>query len=238
MLKLAYEDGKLLRLPVLRKLKEAPPRSGFFERERYEAVRRHLRPDLQVAVAIAYAFGWRMQSEVLTLERRQVDLEAGTIRLDAGATKNDEARLVYLTPELTAALAEQLDRVRALERETGRIVRYVFPHETAGRRHGVGDRIRNFRRAWATACKKAGCPGMLRHDFRRTAVRNLVNDGTPEKVAMLITGHKTRAVFDRYHIVAPEDLKAASARIAARDGRSASQQPRRLRLGDQEVRER
>ena len=57
---------------------------------------------------------------------------------------------------------------------------------------------------------------MLRRDFRRTAVRNLVNDGTPEKVAMMITGPRTRSVFDRYHIVAPEDLRAAAARIAAR----------------------
>jgi hypothetical protein len=72
MLRLAYEHGKLLRLPVIRKLKEAAPRQGFFERDAYEAVRRRLRPDLQVAVAIEYAFGWRCQSEVLRLERRQV----------------------------------------------------------------------------------------------------------------------------------------------------------------------
>ena len=56
------------------------------------------------AVAIAYTYGWRMQSEVLTLERRQLDLEAGTLRLDPGSTKNDEGRVIYLTPEVKALL--------------------------------------------------------------------------------------------------------------------------------------
>jgi hypothetical protein len=97
MLRLAYEHGKLMRPPVIRKLKEASPRAGFFERAPYEAVRRRLKPDLQVAVTIAYTYGWRVQ-EILGLERRQLDLERGTLRLDPGTTKNDESRVVYLTP--------------------------------------------------------------------------------------------------------------------------------------------
>ena len=69
MLRLAYEHGKLARVPVIRKLKEAPPRQGFFERERYDAVRARLLPDLRVATDVAYAFGWRVRDEVLALER-------------------------------------------------------------------------------------------------------------------------------------------------------------------------
>lgn len=211
MLRLAYENGKFLRLPVIRKLKEAAPRSGFFEREQYEAVRRRLRPDLQVAVAIAYTFGWRIRTEVLALERRHVDLEAGTIRLDPGMAKNDEGRVVYLPPDLKGQISAQIERIRVLEMQTGRIVPYLFPRLTGRRR---GRRIGDFRKAWATACKKAGVPGKLRHDFRRTAVRNMVNLGVPERVAMKVTGHKTRAVFDRYHIVSPGDLKDVAHKLA------------------------
>ena len=91
-------------------------------------------------VDIAYTFGWRMQSEVLTLERRQLDLDAGTIRLDPGTTKNDDGSLVYLPAALKAQLAAQVDRVRTLERRLERIVPSLFPHP-AGRRQGerVGD---------------------------------------------------------------------------------------------------
>ena len=210
MLRLAYENGKLLRLPVIRKLKEAAPRQGFFEWEEYEAVRRRPPPDLQVAVAIAYTFGWRMQSEVLSLERQHLDLRAGTLRLDPGTTKNDDGRLVYLTPDLAAQLAAQVERVRDLERRTGRIIPYVFPHFRGSHK---GERRRDFRKVWAEACKKADVPGRLRHDFRRTAVRNMVNLGVPERVAMKVTGHKTRSIFDRYHIVSPADLRDVARRL-------------------------
>jgi integrase len=153
MMRLAYEHNKLVRPPVIHKLKEGAPRQGFFEREQFEAVRQHLSADLQVAVTIAYTFGWRMQSEVLTLERRQLDLDAGTLRLEPGSTKNDDGRVVYLTAELKSLLAAQLERVRTLEREMGCILMPLFPHLKGRHR---GRRIQDFKKAWKVACEKAG----------------------------------------------------------------------------------
>ena len=216
--RLALENGHVTRVPVIRKLKEAAPRQGFFEREQFAAVRKHLPDDLQVAATVAYTYGWRTQSEVLTLERRQLDLEAETLRLDPGTTKNDDGRLVFLTPELKTLLSAQVERVKALEKKLGRIIPYLFPH--LGQRGGhinqglVGTMKTDFRKAWVTACKRAGIPGALRHDCRRTAVRNMVNEGVPERVAMKVTGHRTRSVFDRYHIVSPADPKEASRKLA------------------------
>jgi integrase len=66
---------------------------------------------------------------------------------------------------------------------------------------------------WKTACKAAGVPGRLAHDFRRTAVRNLERRGVPRSVAMKITGHRTEAVYRRYAIVSDADLQEATLRL-------------------------
>jgi integrase len=148
-------------------------------------------------VGLAYALGWRMLSVVLTLQRRQVDLETGTLRLEPATTKNDEGRrVVYLPADLKGALLAQLARVDALQKRLGRIIPWVFPnftgvkmaHEGRRRTRVLGERRGDFRKAWLTACKAAGCPWMLRHDFRRTVVRNMVNAGVAERVAMQVTG--------------------------------------------------
>jgi integrase len=108
-------------------------------------------------------------------------------------------------------LTAHLARIQALERPMERVIPWIFPHLEPGRQQGA--RRREFRKAWATACRQAGVSGQLRHDFRRTAVRNLVNAGVPKRVAMSITGHKTRRVFDAYHIVSRGDLQEAARKL-------------------------
>jgi integrase len=107
-------------------------------------------------------------------------LKAGTLRLEPGTTKNGEGRLVYLTPDLKTLLAAQVERVDRLSKRLGRIVPSLFPQPT-GRR--AGEPRRGFRKRWQTACERAGVPGRLLHNFRRTAVRNLERRGVPRSVA-------------------------------------------------------
>lgn len=207
MFRLALQAGKLLAVPHIPMLKENNVRTGFFEREQFEAVRRHLPEYARPIVTFAYYTGWRIDSEVLTLQWRQIDEAAGTVRLDAGTTKNDEGRVfVYgLVEELKRIIDGQRASSKTL-REKDRLVPWVFHRPD-------GDAVKSFRFAWKEACRQAGCPGRLLHDFRRTAVRNLVRAGVPERVAMAMTGHKTRSVFERYNIVSDMDLRNGALKL-------------------------
>jgi len=184
---LAMQAGKLMVRPYIPLLKEANIRTGFFEREQFERVTHQLPRSMRGITAFAYITGWRTPSEILPLEWRHVDLTAGEIRLDAGTTKNGEARTFPLTRELRRVLDDQRHLAETLK-ERGLIARYVFCYPLGAK---AGQRITEsgFNKQWRRARVAAGCPGRIPHDFRRTAVRNLVRAGVPERVAMALTGH-------------------------------------------------
>jgi integrase len=201
MFTLALQAEKITRKPYIPTLEENNARTGFFEQAEYETILAHLPDHLRPVVTFAYISGWRIRSEVLPLTWSQVDLGAGTVRLEVGTTKNKEGRLLYLTGELRALLEQQWQAHLAHYPDCP----FVF--------HDRGKQVKTFYKNWRNACSKAGLSDKLGHDFRRTAVRNMVRAGIPERVAMQISGHKTRSVFDRYHIVSESDLREAARRL-------------------------
>jgi integrase len=202
---LAVQSGKAAQRPYIPMLREDNVRRGFFEPHEYVAVLRHLPEDLRPVMTFAYITGWRTQSEILPLQWRQVDFDAGEVRLDAGTTKNGEGRVFPMTRDLRELLKAQQKDADRLKKQSGKIPLWVFQRN--------GKPISCMRDAWKNACAAAHVPGRIMHDLRRTAVRNLVRAGIPERVAMQMTGHKTRSVFERYNIVSNGDLKDAARRL-------------------------
>jgi integrase len=219
-LKRAYTLGMQARriqlLPYIPMLRENNARQGFFERDQFEAVIRHLPEPVRPVAAFAFVTGWRV-SEVLGLTWDCVDFDAQMVRLEPGSTKNYEGRQFPFTPDLFAILDAQRETTKAASVRLERIIPTVF--------HRDGAPIKSFRHSWDSACKAAGVPGRIFHDFRRTAVRNLERAGVSRSVAMKLTGHKTEAVYRRYAIVSDSDLRAAAVKLAA-----ASDQPRAPRI--------
>ena len=136
---------------------------------------------------------------------------------EPGTTKNREGRTVTLKyfPQIVADLQAQRARVEALGKTLKRVLPHVFVHLDSTRDELVGSPIRDFRRAWHTACTRAGAAGMMRHDFRRTAARNMERAGVPRSVAMAIIGHKTESVYRRYAIVDERSITEGSEKLAA-----------------------
>src|SRR5262249_19533194 len=150
--------GKVGVLPYIGMLEERNTRRGFFEAEQWAAVKANLPAALMPVFETAYITGWRLRSEILTRHRHHLDLKAGWLRLEPGETKNGDGRMFPLPPRLRSTLEKQLAATRELEEETDRVIPWLF--------HRDGQPIKSFRRAWLTACSKAGLPTRIPHDFR------------------------------------------------------------------------
>lgn len=212
MFTLAFKDGRILQKPAFPTIKGDNVRTGFFERHEFDTLCKHLPPAYRDVALFAYLTGWRVQSEVLPL---QWGTNVAEDRVRLLTSKNGERRVFpfAVLPELAALFA----RLRAAEdrrqRKTKTICPWVFHVNGTPMCHPSGWASKDFRDVWRAANTAAGLD-RIPHDFRRTAVRNLVRAGVPDKIAMTLTGHKTRSVFDRYDIVNESDLETAVARLA------------------------
>jgi len=195
---------KIDRVPHIPMLREDNVREGFFEHAEFLALRDALPDYLKGFVTFGYRTGWRF-SEITNLQWKDVDRVRGIVRLQAGKTKNDKGRMLYLDDELQRVIDLQWET----RKRSGKLTPHVFPN-----RDGSGP-IVDIRFSWKKACKAVKIGKKLFHDFRRTAVRNMIRAGIPERVAMQISGHKTRSVFDRYNIVSEDDLRLAAQKQAA-----------------------
>jgi integrase len=231
MFNLASEKGLITRVqvPKIRTPDPKNARQGFFELDDFQAVMAELVDHLRPVMWFGYYTGWRVRSEVLPLQWRQVDFGAGIIRLEPNTTKNNEGREFPFSPfpALRALLEQQRRATTAIERREGRNIPWVF--------HNEGQSILCYRTGWEAACRRASeelkdgqrvitrphLRHRLVHDLRRTAVRNLERAGVPRSVAMKLTGHKTESVYRRYAIVAKADLEAGVAKLASLQARLA-----------------
>jgi integrase len=202
MLILAHEDKKTQVVPKIRLLKGNPARKGFLAQEQFNSLVSFLPVNLKPLITFLYFCGVRL-GEAEQIEWSQVDLKAALVRLEEDQTKNSEARTIPL-PDVLVKMLTKID-----------------PKE------GTVFDTTNLRKAWQKACVAAGLgtltevdgkadpryTGLIIHDLRRSAIKNLMKVGVNEKVAMKISGHKTRDVFDRYHIVDTEDVVEAMRRV-------------------------
>jgi len=195
---------KVLRVPHIPTLKENNARTGFFEHDEFLALRGALPDYLKAVVTIAYHTGFRRE-EILSLRWDQVDMDQRCIVLNAGTTKNNEGRIAYMTEDLFHVLEAQ-KRIRDIKAPTCPLVCFRLEN-------GKAVPIASFRKVWSRVCKKIGLEGRILHDFRRTAVRNMIRAGVPKSVAMKISGHKTRSIFDRYNITSETDLFDAAGKL-------------------------
>lgn len=196
--KLGIENGRIRSAPHIKMLRENNVRQGFFEAAEFETLCRYLPDHIEPLIRFLYLTGWRV-SEGKQLKWKDIAWESKEIFLWQESSKNRHSRVFPLIPELEAMFLN-------LRKSQDNLCPNVFQKN--------GSPIGCFRASWKTACRKAGLVGRLVHDLRRSAVRNFVRAGISERVCMLLTGHRSRTIFDRYDIVSESDIEAAAKKMS------------------------
>jgi integrase len=199
---LGRRSNKVTGVPWIPMLRENNKRTGFLESKQHDGLATATAKIglwLRAMFETAYTYGWR-KGELLALRVSQVNFSTGTIRLEPGTTKNREGREVTMTLPVKTLLSQCC---------------HGKGQEDAVFTRKDGTPVRDFRKAWARVCAGAGVPGLLFHDLRRSAARNLRNSGVAEGVIMEIGGWKTRSVFERYAIVSQSDIRRAMTQLEA-----------------------
>jgi len=171
--------------------------------DEFEKLMEHSKEHTRVLIAMGYYTGMR-RGEILSLTWDKVDLVERMIRLEAGDTKDNEARNIPIGDKLYEIFVSLPNRIQKTNQDN-----HVFQYK--------GSRIKgDIRASLKKACEKAGITygrfvkgGFIFHDLRHTFNTNMRKAGVAESVIMEITGHSTREMFDRYNTVDSDDTRKA-----------------------------
>lgn len=195
-MKLVYREHNV-QVPSFPMFREQNIRQGTYTKEEIVCLLQYLPKHLHPVVWFAYYTG-RRRGEILALRWEYVDWDQRLIIITPTITKNSRPDVIVLEGPLYTLLWD-------LWRKHDTSIPWIFTFR--------GKRFLDFHHSWNKAKKHAGLPDKLFHDIRRTTSTDLIEAGVPEQVAMRITGHKTRATFDRYHIVKTTAAREAMERL-------------------------
>jgi integrase len=188
--RLLFDAHEISYVPRVKLLEGENVREGFLNRPEFEAICKHLKPDVEDIVRFLYNCSWR-SGEAKKLEWAKVDVNDWVIWLSPKDEKTKRPRTLALVGELREVIERRLEKRLPH-------VPYVF--------HRDGKPIKDFRKAFKAAAKLEGLEGILPHDMRRSGIRNLTKAGVGESEGMSISGHRTNSVYKRYNII-DEDMQ-------------------------------
>ncbi len=192
-----HEPQLVEKIPHFRMLPVDNIRTGILPHEHYRTIRDALPLYARIALVIGYHTGAR-KGEIRKIRLDRIDFKAKRIELQGKITKNKTPRYLPIYGDMQAEIEMGIAAANSK-------CPFLLQHE--------GGPVFDWEKSWKTACKFAGIDNALFHDLRRTALTNMIEAGFSEKEAMEISGHKTRAVFDRYHIVSERRLKQLGERL-------------------------